>query len=54
MLQKAKKTKLNIFYSIELENPELYNKDNSLYNDICFYYTSNEGADMSLDDRQKE
>ena len=45
---------INIFYSIELENPELYNKDNSLYNDICFYYTSNEGADMSLDDRQKE
>ena len=39
---------------MEFENPELYNKDNPIYNDMCYPYSSKNGVDMSLTDVQKE
>ena len=33
---------------------ELYNIKDPFYNDICFLFTSDQGADMTLDDRRKE
>ena len=45
---------INILYNMELENPELYNKDNPIYNDMCYPYTSKPGADMTLTDVQND
>jgi len=46
--------KINILYNMELENPELYDKDNPIYNDMCYPYSSKDGVDMTLIDVQKE
>ena len=46
--------KVDILYNIELENPELYDKDNPIYNDMCYPYSSKDGVDMILTDVQKE
>jgi hypothetical protein len=35
------------------ENLDLYNKDSAFYNDICYPYTSENGTDITLKDRQK-
>ena len=39
---------------MELENPELYDKNNPIYNDICHPYTSVDGLDMTLSGKQKD
>ena len=36
------------------ENSFKYNPNNDYYNDICFYYTTENGTDMVLIDRKKE
>ena len=36
------------------DNLELYNKESSLYNDICYTLTSENGTDMSINDRRKQ
>ena len=36
-----------------IEDLDKFNKDSPFYNDICYTYT-NEGTDMTLEDRQKE
>ena len=46
--------KINMLYNMELENPELYDKDNPIYNDMCYPYSSKDGVDMILTDVQKE
>ena len=35
-------------------NPDLYNKNSPYYNDLCVSYDIEGGADMTLEDRQKE
>ena len=37
---------------MSLDNPDLYNLSSPLYNSICYHYSSKDGADMILDDRQ--
>ena len=39
---------------MELENPELYDKNNPIYNDMCYPYSSKDGVDMILTDVQRE
>ena len=46
--------KINVLYTMELENPELYDKNNPIYNDICSPYSSKNGVDMVLRDVQQE
>ena len=46
--------KINILYEYELDKPELYDKNNPIYSDICYPYTSVDGADMTLSGKQKE
>ena len=46
--------KIGILYNIELENPELYDKNNPIYNDICYPYTFINGVDMTTTDLQNE
>ena len=46
--------KINMLYNMELENPELYDKDNPIYNDMCYPYSSKNGVDMILTDVQRE
>ena len=36
------------------ENEDLYNKKSGYFNDICYTYTSDDGTDISLLDRQQE
>ena len=45
---------IGISYYLELENPELYDKNNPIYNDICHPYTSVDGVDMTLSEKQKD
>ena len=45
---------VEISYYMELENPELYDKNNPIYNDICHPYTSVDGLDMTLSGKQKD
>ena len=45
---------INMLYNLELENPELYDKNNPIYNDICCPYSSKEGVDMVVADVQRE
>ena len=45
---------IGISYYLELENPELYDKNNPIYNDICHPYTSVDGVDMTLSGKQKD
>jgi len=45
---------INILYNMEFENPELYNKENPIYNDMCYPYSSKDGVDMTLTDVQQE
>ena len=46
--------KISISYSLELENPELYDKNNPIYSDICHPYTSEDGLDMTLSSKQQD
>ena len=46
--------KIIVSYSMELENPELYDKNNPIYNDMCYPYSSKDGVDMILTDVQRE
>ena len=46
--------KVNILLNIEIENPELYDKNNPIYNDMCYPYSSKDGIDMVLTDVQDE
>ena len=45
---------ISMLYNMALENPELYDKDNPIYNDMCYPYSSKEGVDMILTDVQQE
>ena len=45
---------INVLFPINLENPELYDKESPYYNDICYPSSSDGKFDMILDDRQKE
>ena len=45
---------ISMLYNMALENPELYDKDNPIYNDMCYPYSSKEGLDMILTDVQQE
>ena len=45
---------ISIPVSINEDDIDKYNSSSSFYNDICSTYTSNNGTDVSLDDRQKE
>ena len=46
--------KIKFLYNMELEHPELYDKDNPIYNDMCYPYSFQKGVDMTLTDVQKE
>ena len=46
--------KISISYYKELENPELYDKNNPIYTDICHPYSSIDGLDMTLSSKQKD
>jgi hypothetical protein len=46
--------KVSISYSMYLENPELYDKNNPIYSDICHPYTSEDGLDMTLSSKQQD
>ena len=45
---------IDISFHMELDNPELYDKDSPYYNDICYSNSTNKKADMTTDDRRKE
>ena len=48
--------KINISLPAKINEDELYKYDpkNNFYNDICFTYTSENGTDITLNDRQDE
>ena len=46
--------RIGISYTKELENPELYDKNNPIYSDICHPYSSVDGLDMTLSGKQKD
>ena len=46
--------KISISYSMYLEEPELYDKNNPIYSDICHPYSSVDGVDMTLGEKQKD
>ena len=46
--------KISLLYSMELTSPELYDKNNPIYNDICYPYSIKEGVDTTLGDMQKD
>ena len=50
----CKGLKINVLYNIPLENPELYNKNHFIYNDVCHPYSSREGLDMGINDLRDE
>ena len=50
----CKGIKISFIYNMNLENLYLYDKNNPIYNDICHPYSSKDGVDMSLIDRQNE
>ena len=37
-----------------IDNVDLYNKDSAYYNDICYPYTNENGADVNMEDRHNE
>jgi len=46
---------ISLLFSANLTDDEdLYNKNSGYYNDVCYTYTSEDGTDMSLIDRQQE
>ena len=45
---------VEISYYMELVDPEKYDKNNPIYNDICYPYTSEDGLDMTLSGKQKD
>ena len=46
---------VSLLFSANLTDDEdLYNKNSGYYNDICYTYTSDDGTDISLIDRQQE
>ena len=46
---------ISLLFSANLTDDEdLYNKNSGYYNDVCYTYTSDDGTDMSLLDRQQE
>jgi len=53
-LSLCKGLKINIYYNIKLDNPEIYNKNNIIYNDMCHPYSSKDGIDMALNDLRNE
>ena len=50
----CKGLKINVFYNMNLDNPEMYNKNNIIYNDICHPYSSKDGVDMTISDLRSE
>ena len=48
--------KIIIGYHVNIsgQNLDLYNKNSDFYNDICYPYTSENGTDVTLEDRRKE
>ena len=50
----CKGIRINVLYNIELDEPELYNKNNIIYNDMCRPYSSKEGVDMVVNDLRSE
>ena len=45
---------INIAIPIELDNPELYDKNSPYYNDICYNLPSDSGVDLIINDRMQE
>ena len=65
-LSLCKNTEIDVYVPINLDNQQndlyegmskngidILNENNSFYNDICTPFTSNDGTDMTLSDRQK-
>ena len=48
--------KIEIIYPVDINEDELfkYNQSSSYYSDICWLYTSPDGTDMTIKDRQEE
>ena len=46
--------KINVLYSMELLDPELYDKNSPIYSDICFRYSIQDGADATLGNMQRD
>ena len=51
---KGLKIGISIPVSINEEDIDKYNPSSNYYNDICYPYTSENGTDITLDDRKKE
>ena len=49
-------TKINILLPASIKDDDIikYNASSEYYNDICYIYTTDEGTDITLNDRQKE
>ena len=49
-------TKINIFLPVTIDENEIYkyNSSNEYYNDICYTFTTENGTDITLSDRQSE
>ena len=45
---------VSLSFSMNLTNPELYDKNSRYYNDICYSLKSNGNVDIILDDRKQE
>ena len=45
---------VNVLFPIDLENPELYDKDSPYYKDICYPSSSDNKYDMILEDRKQD
>ena len=46
---------ISLLFSANLTKDEdLYNKNSAYYNDVCYTFTSDDGTDISLQDRQQE
>ena len=52
----CKDTKINLLLPVNIEENNLfkYNSSNEYYNDICSTYTTNDGTDITLNDRKNE
>ena len=57
-LSLCKDTKISVFYNLhegfDKDNYYKYNQNSDYYNDICFTNNSNDGVDMSVNDRRNE
>ena len=51
----CKKNKMNLFLPVKItENIDVFNLSSGYYRDICYTATSDDGTDLTFDDRKKE